>query len=86
MKGFDHEVLFVRRLFTNKEGSIGLLNGVCSDWALKGEQVATIYPKRWKVEAFHQSLKSNASWAKSPTRRVRTQSNPVFLSIVTAVR
>jgi len=81
MKGFDHEVLFVRRLFTNKDGSIGLLNLVCSDLALNGEQVATIYQKRWKVEEFHKSLKSNASLAKSPTRRVRTQSNHVFLSI-----
>ena len=81
IKGFDHEALFVRRLFTNKEGSIGLLNLVGSDLALNGEQVATIYPTRWKVEEFHKSLKSNASLAKSPTRRVRTQNNPVFLSI-----
>jgi hypothetical protein len=54
---------------------------VCSDLALNGEQVATIYKKRWKVEEFHKSLKSNASLAKSPTRRVMTQNNHVFMSI-----
>jgi len=41
---------------------------LCSDLACAGEQVATIYQKRWKVEEFHKSLKSNAGLAKSPTR------------------
>ena len=81
LKGFDQEVLLVRRIFTNKDGSTGLLNLVCSDLALNGEQVATIYKKRWKVEEFHKSLKSNASLAKSPTRRVMTQNNHIFMSI-----
>ncbi|MCX2956265.1 MAG: hypothetical protein K7J15_00230 [Candidatus Regiella insecticola] len=43
--------------------------------------MATLYNKRWKVEQFHKSLKSNASLAKSPTRRVITQNNHVFMSI-----
>jgi hypothetical protein len=60
MKDFSHEVLFVWRVFTNKDGSIGLLNLVCSDLACNGEQAAMIYQKRWKVEEFHKSLKSNA--------------------------
>ncbi|MEQ1636570.1 MAG: transposase [Methylococcales bacterium] len=81
MKGFPQEVLLVRRIFTNKDGSIGLLNLVCSDLACSGEQVATIYQKRWKVEEFHKSLKSNAGLAKSPTRTVTTQNNHVFMSI-----
>ncbi|MFZ2312687.1 MAG: hypothetical protein WAV82_08725 [Methylobacter sp.] len=33
MKGFPHEVLFVRRVFTHKDRSIGLLNLVCRDLA-----------------------------------------------------
>lgn len=81
LKGFDKEVLLSRRVFTNKDGSTSLLNLVCSDLTVNGEQVATLYHKRWKVEEFHKSLKSNASLAKSPTRRVRTQSNHVFMSI-----
>lgn len=81
LKGFDNEVLIVRRVFTNKGGSTGLLNLVCSDLTLDGDRVATIYKKRWKVEEFHKSLKSNAALAKSPTRTVRTQKNHVFMSI-----
>ena len=81
LKGFPQEVLLVRRVFTNKDGSTGLLNLVCSDLTCTGEQVAAIYQKRWKVEEFHKSLKSNAGLAKSPTRTVTTQNNHVFMSI-----
>ncbi|MGQ5522166.1 IS701 family transposase [Chitinimonas sp. PSY-7] len=81
LKGFDEEVLIVRRVFTNKDGSSGELNLVCSDLTCDGEQVAQLHQKRWKVEEFHKSLKSNAGLAKSPTRRVRTQQNHVFMSM-----
>jgi hypothetical protein len=86
LKGFPQEVIFVRRVFTNKDGSIGLLNLVCSDLACNGEQIATIYQKRWKVEEFHKSLKSNAGMAKSPTRTVTTQNNHIFMSIYTVFK
>jgi len=82
LKGYGNTVLLVRQIFTNKDGSTGLLNLVCSDLTCDGEQVVAIYKKRWKVEVFHKSLKSNAALAKSPTRTVRTQSNHVFMSIV----
>jgi hypothetical protein len=81
LKGFDDEVLLVRRVFTNKDGSTATVNLVCSDLSCDGEQVATLYQKRWKVEEFHKSLKSNAGLAKSPTRTVTTQNNHVFMSI-----
>ncbi|NTU42125.1 MAG: transposase [Nitrospirales bacterium] len=81
LKGYAREVLFVRRIFTNKDGSTGLLNLVCSDLTCDGEQITTLYKKRWKVEVFHKSLKSNAALAKSPTRRVTTQNNHVFMAI-----
>jgi DDE superfamily endonuclease len=82
LKGFDQEVVLVRVVFTNKDGSTALMNLVCSDLSCDGKQVATLYQKRWKVEEFHKSLKSNAGLATSPTRTVTTQNNHVFLSIV----
>ena len=81
LKGFDQAVLIVRRVFKNKDGSSGELNLVCSDLTCDGEKVAQLHQKRWKVEEFHKSLKSNAGLAKSPTRRVRTQQNHVFMSM-----
>jgi len=81
LKGYSKPVLFVRQVFINKDDSTGLLNLVCSDLTCDGDKITTIYKKRWKVEVFHKSLKSNAALAKSPTRRVTTQNNHVFMSI-----
>lgn len=82
LKGYDQEVLLVRRIFTNKDGSISTLDLVCSDTSLSGDEVATIYQKRWKVEEYHKSLKSNAAVAKSPTRRVTTQMSHIVMSMI----
>ena len=41
-----------------------------------------IYQKRWRIEEYHKSIKENASLAKSPTKRVRSQDNHIFASIV----
>lgn len=81
LKGFEHEVLLVGRVFTNKDGSTGRLNLVCSDLTCDGERVADLHQKRWRIEDYHKSLKSNAALAKSPTRTLRTQQNHVFLTI-----
>lgn len=67
--------------FTNKDGSTGVLHLVCSDLTCDYDAITTAYKKRWKVEVFHKSLKSNANLSKSPTRTVRTQSNHVFMAI-----
>jgi len=45
------------------------------------DAITTTYQKRWQVEVFHKSLKSNANLAKSPTKTLRTQSNHIFLAI-----
>ena len=81
LKGYAREVLVVRQVFKNKEGSTGVLHLVCSDLTCDYDAAVTSYKKRWQVEVFHKSLKSNASLAKSPTRTVRSHSNHVFMAI-----
>lgn len=81
LKGYAKAVLLVRQVFTNKDGSTGILHLVCSDLTCDYHAITTTYKKRWQVEVFHKSLKSNANLAKSPTRTVRTQSNHVFMSL-----
>jgi hypothetical protein len=66
LKGFEPEVLLVGRVFTNKDGRTARLSLVCSDLTCDGERVADLHQKRWKVEEYHKSLKSNAALAKSP--------------------
>ena len=81
LKGLDFEVLLTKQVFKNKDGSSGTLYLVSSDLALDYTQITTIYQKRWKIEEYHKSIKSNTGLAKSPTKTVRTQSNHFFMSI-----
>lgn len=79
-------LLLVKQVFTNKDGSQGLLYLVTSDTTLDGDQIMGLYQERWQVErwqveVYHKSLKQNASLECSPTRTKRTQSNHFFLSL-----
>jgi hypothetical protein len=78
LEGVDFPLLLCKQVFTNKDGSQGVLYLVTSDRNLSALQMQTFYQKRWKVEVYHKSLKSNASFSKSPTRTIRTQSNHFF--------
>jgi hypothetical protein len=75
-------VQLVRQAFINQDGSAGILYLACSDGDVGWNIITTSYHKRWQVEVFHKSLPSNAATAKSPARRVVSQTNHVFASIV----
>ena len=84
LKGLDFPVLLHRQVFTNKDGSIGILYLACSDFNCDMTKLEAIYQKRWNVEVFHKTLKSNTGLAKSPTKSIRTQSNHIFMSVYAA--
>ncbi len=84
LKGLDFPVLLHRQVFTNKDGSTGILYLACSDFNCNVSRLEAIYKKRWKVEVFHKTLKSNTGLAKSPTKCIRTQANHIFMSIYAA--
>ena len=84
LKGLDFPVLIYRQVFTNKDGSTGTLYLACSDLDCEATAIETIYHKRWSVEVFHKTLKSNTGLAKSPTKTIRTQTNHIFMSIYAA--
>lgn len=65
IKGHSKEVLIARQVFKKKDGSAGILHLVCSDLDHNYDAITTIYKKRWQVEVFHKSLKSNTNLAKS---------------------
>jgi IS4 transposase len=81
IKGLSFPVVLAKQVFTNKDGSIGILYLATSDLQLDYDRITTIYKKRWNVEVFHKSIKSNTGLARSPTHTVRTQSNHFFASI-----
>ena len=76
----------IKQVFTNKDGSGGDLYLACSDSSIDYSQITAIYKKRWSVEEFHKSLKSNTSLEKSPTRVKRTQQNHFFAAIYAFVK
>ena len=86
VKGLAFPVLLHRQLFTNKDGSTGTLYLTSNDLSANKETLETIYQKRWKVEVFHKSIKSNTSMAKSPAKTVKTQSNHIFMSLYATAR
>jgi IS4 transposase len=79
-------VLLAKQVFTNEDGNEGVLYLLTDDLTLDYAAVTTLYQKRWGVETFHKSLKSNASLAKSPAKTKRTQKNHIFLSFYAFVK
>jgi IS4 transposase len=86
LEGVPFALQLSRQVFTNEDGSQGVVYLVTSDTALSAEQMMAIYQRRWKVEEYHKSLKSNASLEQSPTRTVRTQTNHIFASLYAYVK
>jgi len=81
IEGVSFPLMLIRQIFKNEDGNQGVLHLVSSDLKLTYEQITAIYHKRWKVEEYHKSLKQHVALCKSPTKRVRTQSNHIFASI-----
>lgn len=81
LEDVEFALLLVKRVFTNEDGSTGILYLVTSDTTLDGNGMTTIYQKRWNVESYHKSLKQNASLEKSPTQTVATQTNHFFAAL-----
>jgi hypothetical protein len=81
LEGVHFALLLVKQVFTNEDGSTGILYLVTSDTTLDGNGITAIYQKRWNVEPYHKSLKQNASLEKSPTQTVVTQANHFFAAL-----
>jgi DDE superfamily endonuclease len=86
LEGVPFPLLLVKQVFINEDGSTGVLYLVTSDTTLTFADITTIYQKRWNVERYHQSLKQNASLAKSPTQTVVTQTNHFFAALCAFVK
>ena len=86
LEELDFPLLLVKQVFKNEDDTVGELYLACSDLNLSYEQIATTYKKRWGVEEYHKSIKSNTGFAKSPTKNIKTQTNHFVLSIIAYVK
>ncbi len=78
LEQLDFPVVITCRVFKNGDDTAALYL-VSND--LNSDRMATTYQKRWKVEEYHKSVKSNTCFAKSPTRTVATQKGHFIASI-----
>jgi len=86
LKGVAFPVLLTKQIFTNKDGSTGILYLVSSDTSLTYLEITAIYHIRWNVEVFHKSLKQNVALEKSPTKTIRSQSNHIFAAMIAFIK
>lgn len=86
LESVDFPLILAKQIFINADGSHGVRYLVSSEPTLDFDQITTIFRKRWKVEEYHESLKQNASLAKSPTRTVTTQTNHFFAALAAFVK
>ncbi len=82
----DFPLLLIKRVFKNEDGREGVLYLVTNDVALDYAAITALYQKRWSVETYHESIKGNASLAKSPTKTKRTQKNHIFAAVYAFVK
>jgi len=86
VKGLAFPVAITKKVFTNEDLSVGELYLISNDLDSSGSQLYKIYQKRWIIEQYHQSIKQNASLAKSPTKTIKTQTNHIFCSLIAFVK
>jgi len=86
LKQIDFPLLLVKKIFKNKDNSIGILYLVTSALDLTYEQITIFYHKRWRIEEYHKSVKHNVSFSKSPTKTVKSQLSHFYASILAYIK
>lgn len=82
----EKKLLLCRQVFKNKDNSTWERYLLCSDTSLGFDSITGTYKKRWKIEESFKSMKSNTWFANSPAYKVRTQSNHIFISIISSFK
>lgn len=82
VKGVDYPLTLLKKVFKNGDGSVGTLYLISNDLTLNGKAIYELYQRRWSIENYHRSIKQNASLAKSPCWKEKTQANHIFLALV----
>lgn len=82
----DFPLSLTKQVFKDGDREQGVLYLVTNDLTADTVCIKTHYARRWKVEEFHKSVKSNAGYARSPAHTVRSQSTHLFLCMLAFVK
>ncbi|MEM1003435.1 MAG: transposase [Bacteroidota bacterium] len=86
LRSVEKPVSLAKQVFTNKDGSQGVLYLIATDLSMSYDAITTIYKKRWKVEEYHKSLKQHTALAGSPTKIIETQANHFYAAIAAYIK
>jgi IS4 transposase len=86
LKQYNNPVLIAKQVFKNGDGSTGMLYLATSDMNLDYSSLTAIYEKRWKVEEFFRSIKNAATFAKAPTKTIKTQHAHFTASMIAFIK
>ncbi len=82
LEGSTHSNYLTKQVFENQDGTIVTMYLITNDQNLTKDQIHNNYKRRWKVEEFHKSLKSNLGIESSPTKHQVSQNNHIFCSVI----
>ena len=82
----DFPVLITGQVFKNGDGSTGTLYLAGNDLSLTYDAITAICKKRWKVEEYHKSIKSNLSFPESPAKTGISQQSHFIASIMAYIK
>ena len=68
LRSVPEAVLVTRQVFTNQDGSQGVLYLVSSDTNLDQARLTTIYQRRWKVEEYTSRSNRTPRWTRRPPK------------------
>ena len=80
------DVLLVKKVYHNLDGSIGVQYLISTDTDLTAQEVSDLYKLRWSSEDLHKSLKQNTALEKLPAKVEKSQANHVFASMIAQVK
>lgn len=86
LKEVPFDVLLVKQVYHNLDGSVGVQYLICTDTDLDAQQIAALYKQRWSSEDLHKSLKQNTALEKMPAKTQNAQVNHIFASMVAQVK
>ena len=82
LKELSFDVLLIKKVYHNLDGSIGVQYLIETDTNQTADQIADNYKLRWSSEDVHRSLKQNTALELMPAKTQNAQVNHIFASML----
>lgn len=82
LKDVAFDVLLLKKVYHNLDGSLGVQYLIETDTDQTAEQISANYQLRWSSEDVHRSLKQNTALELMPAKTQNAQVNHIFASML----